>query len=123
MTSESDINEFLYNWHKIQKHGRIIVTEGVLDAWRTGDDAVATFGTSLSDTQRIRIRVAKPTELVFCWDPEAWSDAYYEAMKFTGHADIIKVVKLPDGMDPDELGREKTLDCIRDDKWIIRRAT
>ena len=49
-TSKTPIKEHLYNYDAIDKI--MIITEGILDCWRIGHDAVATFGTTLIEKQR-----------------------------------------------------------------------
>lgn len=102
------INNFLYNYDKIRPGGRMIVAEGVLDAWRTGDEAVAAFTSSLTKAQKKLIIEKGLKELYFCFDCEL--NAYYkskeEAKEFEAYIPVVEVVKLPFGLDPDELGRE-----------------
>jgi hypothetical protein len=48
---ESNKNRYLYNMDNALLHDHIVVCEGVTDAWRVGEQAVALFGKSLSLTQ------------------------------------------------------------------------
>ncbi|MHA1169670.1 MAG: hypothetical protein ACTSRU_17720, partial [Candidatus Hodarchaeales archaeon] len=96
--SEGDINDYLYNYDNIGK--KMIVTEGILDAWRMGEDAVATFGTSLTDEQRLLIRQKNLKELWFCWDADAYTKAKNEAGNFINFIEDVRVARLPKGEDP-----------------------
>jgi len=108
------INSFLYNYDKIKTGGRMIVEEGVLDAWRTGDEAVAAFTSALTGSQKKLILAKNLDELYFCFDCEL--TAYYKAAEiakeFEAYIPTVEVVKLPFGKDPDELGREEIYKCI-----------
>ena len=96
------IHETLYgmdNWKS--DTGRMIIVEGVLDVWRLGDESVATFGTIISKTQIQIIAEKKPKEVILAWD----SDAYWKAMKAAANiAYGARVLRLPDGEDPDSIG-------------------
>lgn len=108
------INNFLYNYDRIKSGGRMIVEEGVLDVWRTGDEAVAAFTSTLTKEQRKLILAKNLEELYICLDCELV--AYYKAVEmakeFEAYIPVVEVVKLPFGKDPDELGREEIYRCI-----------
>ena len=58
----------LYGAELCTKKNRIVVVEGVFDAWRLGAGAVATFGTSVTKEQ-IKL-MAQWQEIVLAFDPE-----------------------------------------------------
>ncbi len=105
--SAGNINDFLYNYDEINEGGRIIMVEGVLDVWRIGKDAVATFGTHCTDAQRKLILNKKPEELIFCWD----EDAYFRILEYNSEAGFfetfiqnVRIIKFPKDEDPDSYG-------------------
>ncbi len=110
--TEGDINIVLYGLDDIREGGRIVLTEGILDAWRLEHDVVCSFGTHLTDEQEQLIRDKKPSVLVFAWD----SDAYFKARKMAGdfvrHVPKIRVVRFPFFEDPDSYGYTKTWELI-----------
>ena len=108
------INDYLYNYDRIKVGGRMIVVEGILDAWRTGDEAVAAFTSNLTEDQKKLIKEKGLSELYFCFDCEltAYYKAKKEAKEFEAYVPTVEVVKLPFGKDPDELGCEKIYECI-----------
>jgi len=107
------INNFLYNYDKIVGK-RMIVVEGVLDAWRIGNEAVAAFTSDLTPEQKKLIIDKGLEELYICFDCEltAYYKAVEEAKEFEAYVSVVEVVKLPYGKDPDELGREEVYKCI-----------
>jgi len=100
----SRINNYLYNYDDVGQE--MIVTEGILDAWRVNENAVASFGTSLTDRQRSLILKRNLSRLVFAWDSDAYWGARREAKFFEAFVPTVEVVKLPDGEDPDSYGRK-----------------
>ncbi|MFA5397616.1 MAG: toprim domain-containing protein [Methanogenium sp.] len=98
-----DLNSFLYNYDNITD--RIIITEGVFDCWRVGKDAVATFGTHITERQLDLIEQKKPKEIILAWDNDAYVKALKQARKLP-RCSKIRVLRLPRGEDPDSLGSE-----------------
>lgn len=115
-TAKGNVNEYLYGYDNIQQ--RMIITEGVFDKWRTGIDAVATFGTHLTQSQEQLILDKKLNELIFLWDSDAYWKAKTRAEYFCTFISKVKVVKLPDGHDPDSLGYPGINECIDSADWI-----
>jgi len=88
---------------------RIYVVEGVFDAWRMGVNAVGTFSHALSQTQRwLLLAEDRAEEVVFAWDGDSYSLALAAAREL---APMVRagVMRLPDGEDPDSLGRERII--------------
>jgi DNA primase len=115
-TATSNINNYLYGYDEIQDNGRIIVTEGVLDAWRVGNDAVCTFGTHLTDLQRNLIIGKKPRELIFAYDGDYyWREFGHGSIPgwFVPFVDTIRVVEFPVNHDPDSYGKEHGCEELR----------
>lgn len=108
-SASAEINNYLYNYDNIKYDGKMIIVEGVLDAWRVGVDAVATFGTHCTDRQLRLIIDKHPNEVVFCWD----EDAYFRTLEYNSEVGSIqafipnvRLVKFPKGEDPDSYGAE-----------------
>jgi DNA primase len=100
-----NIKSLLYNYDGIEDV--MVVTEGVLDAWRVGDNAVCSFGTSITDDQKQLIINKNLKHLVFMWDSDAYWYAKKEAEYFRPFVDIVDVIKLPPDADPDEMEHEE----------------
>lgn len=112
-TSTSNINNYLYGYDNIINN-RMIITEGVLDCWRVGEDSVASFGTHITERQKELILDKELDELIFCWDGETWFKAKKQAEFFAPFIGKIKVVKLPGEEDPDDYGKEYGEECLLD---------
>jgi len=113
-TSKTPIKEHLYNYDAIDKI--MIITEGILDCWRIGHDAVATFGTTLIEKQRQAIIDKHLDMLVWCWDGDAYWKTMKEAAYFRPLIPLVKIAELPDGEDPDSLGYDAVWQCIHEAK-------
>lgn len=110
-TAPGNINDYLYGYDNLPD-STMVVTEGMFDKWRVGDQAVASFGTSLTDSQKNLIIEKKPDTLVFAWDADAYWKAKKQAEYFSPFVDEIRVVNFPEGHDPDSYGRLKTWQLI-----------
>jgi len=92
----------------------IVVTEGILDAWRVGNDAVAILGSYVSDKQRQLLLERKPDTLIFCLDGDAYWHAREEAAVFEPFIHKVEVIKMDFGEDPDSLGTEEIWKLIEE---------
>ncbi|MEK0367597.1 MAG: hypothetical protein QQN45_06665 [Nitrosopumilus sp.] len=112
-TAPGDINEYLYGYDSLPEDNHIMVLEeGIFDKWRTGDEAVACFGTSLTDTQKHLIIEKKPDILVFAWDSDAYWKAKKQAEYFVPFINDIRIIAFPEGHDPDSYGTLRTWKLI-----------
>ena len=109
-TAPGKINDFLYCYDDVRD--RMILTEGVFDAWRVGEGAVATFGTHITEKQKNLILAKGLRELIFCWDEDAFWEARKQSNFFAPFVKKICIIRLPYGEDPDSYGREETLELI-----------
>jgi hypothetical protein len=106
----SYIKDYIYDIDNIKD--LMVITEGVLDAWRLEHDAVATFGTSITDKQKSLILKKNPKIVVFAWDGEAYDYAKEEAEEMAPYLSTVVVAHLPFNRDPDDLGYNKTWEFI-----------
>ena len=105
----------VYNRFNAIGKDTVVITEGVLDALRIGDEGVAIFGKCPSVAQtRIISRVFKRKRGVLLLDgdahkeAEAWHTKYKDVLFEKGMA----LCKLPDDMDPASYTREEIWDII-----------
>jgi len=104
-------NRVLYNYDRARKHDQIILVEDVWSAMHVGPQAVATFGTSLSQYQLELLLDSRAHEIVLLWDRDAIDKAKKLALRL---ADFwsVRVVELPDVRDPDEHKRAAVSEMI-----------
>lgn len=94
-----------------------MLVEGVFDVWRLGDGTVASFGTALGNVQRDKLFAMKPAEVVVAWDADAYPRAKKLAQSLADRV-RVKVLRLPRGTDPDELGADHFWAIAHRTPWI-----
>jgi DNA primase len=107
-TSSTKINNYLYNFDTLAERGmtRMVITEGIFDVWRIGEEGVCTFGTHITKPQRDLILCLQLDELVIAWDEDAYWKAREEVKQFQPFISSIKIVKFPKNEDPDSYGKK-----------------
>jgi len=119
-----DKGRTLYNLHRAapaaRKSGRMIVVEGYMDAIALAqagfEEAVAPLGTALTETQIEMLwrHVERP---ILCFDGDkagqkAAMRAVSRALPLLRPAHSLAIVRLPTGLDPDDLLREQGADAM-----------
>lgn len=105
--SEGNLAGLLYWNRQAAPDGRAWVVEGVLDCWRAGAGAVATFSHKISQPQMNQLALDPAVrEVVFAWDGDSWEMAKGAARRLAP-VKRAGAVKLPEGLDPDKLGEER----------------
>lgn len=117
-TPESHVfkkGSILYGFHlarpAIRKANQVILLEGYMDVIRAHQagvtNAVASMGTSLTDTQASALtRIAET--IVICYDSDsAGTEASFRAAELLQRSGkMIRIARMPDGLDPDDYIRE-----------------
>lgn len=103
--------KLLYNYHNAKEHLKkndtVIIMEGQMDVIRAStigiDNCIATMGTAMTKEHKTIIR-NMANNVVLCFDGDsAGEKATNSAIELLSDTGInIKVVRLPNGMDPDE---------------------
>lgn len=140
-----DKGRTLYNLHRAapaaRQSGRIIVVEGYMDAIALADagirEAVAPLGTALTENQ-IELLWRHVERPILCFDGDnagqrAAMRAIQRALPMLRPAHSLSIVRLPAGMDPDDLIRERGAAAIEellahpasllDTLWDFERAS
>ena len=112
------LNQYLYEYDKIQLDSTIYLVEGVLDHWRMETNVLCHFGTSITPHQRRLIMNKKPQEVLFAWDGEAYDYAVKAAAEVAPYLPNVGVLHLPDGEDPDSYGRDNVLALKETAEWL-----
>lgn len=120
----------LYNLHNARKHSRIILTEGVTDAARVGDNAVAMLGKSLSRFQiNLLLMRCRHARLGVMLDSDAYSvgvsivrqfdeTGIFPGQRLQGGAFVVRLKQ----SDPGDYSRE-WLERLIDHADNVSRAT
>jgi DNA primase len=108
--SIKDVKSCLYNFDSVIQN-KVVIVEGVFDAWRIGDGAVATFGTKYTREQLLLLKGIKQAFILY--DNDAISVAHKLAYDLSSIVPKIEVLELSEG-DPDDLS-EQDIRCLRKD--------
>lgn len=92
--------QVLMNLDQARHHKRVIITEGPIDAIKTGPDAICTFGKAISPLQIAKLLRSDVKAIDLMWDADAQDAMYRMAPLLAGLFDL-RLVLLPQG-DPGE---------------------
>jgi DNA primase len=103
------IKSCLYNIDLVNTPNMVIV-EGIIDAWKVGDGAVATFGTAFTEVQLLHILKRKPKKIFIIYDaePQALSSAREMACDLASICKKVEIIRLRNGTDPGDFSRDDT---------------
>lgn len=90
----------------------VVVVEGVVDAWKLGPGAVATFGQSYT-TAQIRLLVERWKRRIILFDKDAKTQANRLATTLSGFSGETLMVTLNDYKDPGELSVENGQEIMK----------
>lgn len=100
------LNHCLYNYDSLKN--KAVIVEGITDAWRIGDGAVATFTKNFTKEQILLLR-QKPIEEIFVlYDSDAVKKAKELAKSLSGIFTHVEYLVLPEG-DPSDMSEDKVL--------------
>ena len=104
--------DFLFNYDRV-KGDRIVVAEGVFDAIAIGENAVASFGKSLSQRQISLLNKFK--EVIFYWD----DDAYEQVERYAGRINgSVRTILHPDALDAGSRSYEENQRIIEEAVFV-----
>lgn len=111
----ADNSRALFNLERLAGREEVVLVEGVFDALRIPDMAVATLGTHLSQAQRTLLIRAGVKRVILCWDEDdtGLPQAYETARALRGRIDVLQAA-LPEGADPGRLSVEDLQAAIQD---------
>jgi len=110
----ADNSRVLFNLERLAGQEEVVLVEGVFDALRIPDLAVATLGTHLSQVQRTLLIRAGVQRVVICWDEDdtGLPQAYEAARALRGRIDVLQAA-LPEGADPGRMPVDRLLAAIQ----------
>jgi len=104
----SPMKECVYNLDNLNNNSTVIICEGIFDAWRMGNGAVATMGTEFTPAQIALIARKRPKSAFVLFDKNAIS----QAEKIANHLSLvckhIEILTI-DAKDPAELTDNEAL--------------
>lgn len=100
-----------YNRDALYMYKQIYLTEGLINAETMGDKAIASGGKFISKYQLNEIIKSPVERVVIILDPDAKDKAYMLALSLVQFK-MVKVIILPEGKDPNEYGRLRTMKLI-----------
>jgi len=98
------------------KNNYVIMTEGVTDVWRIGDNSVALFGKTLSDKQ-LYTTVKKFTKIFIMLDPDALIQAKKIQQKLSPYRKTL-IVSLKD-KDPGDLTPKEMTETLKSIRRLL----
>lgn len=102
----------LYGLDQADSH-TVAVVEGIMDVWRLGPGAVATFGTQWTWPQvRLLTRFPRVVIMFDAGEEEAKKKAEQLASALAGLGGAVEMAKLPGDGDPDNLSKAEALDFM-----------
>jgi len=111
-------NSTVFNLHRIPDNpDYLIICEGVFSAMAVDRNAVATYGKNFSEKQLTSIIEKNPKIVYVSYDPDAMHKAEelceYLSRRFDSTKEV-RLVELPDDLDPADVGRERFRDYLED---------
>lgn len=101
-----DTKDCLYNIDTVKD--KVLIVEGIFDAWSVGDGCVATLGTEYTLNQ-LRLLYEKDVKEAFVmYDPDATKKAYKLGHTLSSFIPRVEVIELDD-KDPADMGKEKII--------------
>ncbi|RKY33157.1 MAG: hypothetical protein DRP74_00460 [Candidatus Omnitrophota bacterium] len=84
-------SHFVFNLDRAAKIGRAIITEGVFDAMKVGDEGICIFGKDISNYQAKKISQKKLKKIVIMLDSDAKVESIVLAKKLYSYLDETKL--------------------------------
>lgn len=108
--------DLLWNEDALLQAKKLWIMEGVFSALTIGDDAIATMGKAVSNSQVSKILKSSAKEVVIAFDPNTWKESIDLASKLLNYK-AVKLLDLKTG-DPNDLGAEKLYEIEETSKFL-----
>lgn len=109
-----DKSDVVSNIDTILELGMAVICEGKFDAFTIGDIGGCIHGKYMSDAQFMKLLVNKDKihTVAIMLDPDAMDHALLLAKRLYRHFSNVLVCKLPNGTDPNDIGRKGVLEVL-----------
>jgi len=101
----------LYNIDALSIYEEVYLTEGAINAETMGDNGIATGGKKISTYQESMILKSPIKKITLLLDPDAINESIEVAMYMSNYKKV-RIIKLPDNLDVNDIGYEKTKEMI-----------
>lgn len=101
--------ELQLNWHL-----PLILVESAFNAITVKYNASPMYGSNLLSSMIRKLYEKEVSEVIFCWDRDAYNKSILAAQSLASNGIKVKVVKFPEDQDANNLGHEKTWSLIND---------
>jgi len=101
----------LYNIDALSIYEEVYLTEGAINAETIGDNGIATGGKKISTYQESMILKSPIKKITLLLDPDAINESIEVAMYMSNYKKV-RIIKLPDNLDVNDIGYEKTKEMI-----------
>jgi len=101
----------LYNREALERYNEVNIVESVINAETIGDNSVASLGKIISPYQLSLLLRSSVRQFNIILDPDALSQAIDLGLKLVPYKKV-KLIKLPDNKDVNDVGREYTLNQL-----------
>lgn len=105
-------SDVIWNEDALSFHNEVFITEGVFSALSIGDNAVATLGKSASQTQIKKFIESDCETFIICYDGGCYMEMYKLFLQLFNYKKL-KVLYLPEGKDPNDLGLNYITDLVK----------
>jgi DNA primase len=96
---------------------KLYLVESIINVLTIGRNAGCNLGKHLSKSAVSMIKASKCEEVVLGLDPDAIDKAYKLALELSLHKKV-KVLKLPEGQDVNDIGLKKTLEIEKNSEYL-----
>lgn len=109
--------QLLYNIDSLFIYNKIRIFESITNCLTMGNNTVGILGKSISDWQFAQILSSPCEKLSLILDPDAWVKSLELGLRFAPYKKV-KLVKLPEDKDANDLGKKKTLQFEKAAKYM-----
>ena len=109
-------SQVVYNLDAFYIYQKVYLVESITNSLTLGDPAGGINGKKISDHQLSQILMSPCSSIVILLDPDAYTEALKLGMQLC-HYKKVKVVKLPDEKDVNDLGKSETLKYVKETPW------
>ena len=107
----------IYNEDALFIYNKIYALESITNSLTLGDNTIGLSGKTISPIQTTKIIQSPCDKLIILLDPDAMKEAILIAMQMV-HYKKIKIIKLPDGKDVNDIGKRATLEFVKAGEYL-----